>query len=99
MPTFYNQYEIYLKQKGSIPFGRKKLQTVSNRIKRVWDRKPQSNPLTYVDSVENGKTFTVRNYPDSFIRTIDALIKKEKAKQEKLRPAKRIRKRIPLKKK
>lgn len=108
MPTIYQRIQLYYKTPGSITLSKKKIRRIANSIAKIYDTR-DNPPVKYVQSIEDGGTFTVRLYPDSMIKTIDSIILKVVTNlqmtidwQRKNPPPpsveKRIRKRIPIKK-
>ncbi len=76
MPTIYQRFLVYRNRPGSVSFSKTKYRRVCNLIAQTWDRNhrvPWSD-TDYVESIENGVSFSVRNYPDHFTAVIDRLI-------------------------
>lgn len=75
MATFYQRLQLYKQRPDAVHFSNKKIKLLHNGISTLYDRKA-TKPIVYTKSIENGKEYMVRLYPDSFTATIDGLIER-----------------------
>lgn len=76
MPTLFERLQEYKKLPGAITFSNKKIRALAFILKRIYDNHKFNPPIEYVESMEEDKVFRVRNYPASFVKTIDGMIDK-----------------------
>lgn len=74
MATFYERLQLYIKYHPTPTLGKKRIKRLSNSLAVIWDKRKQTEQFTYVDSIEDGQVYTVRNYPEKYTPTIDVLI-------------------------
>ena len=74
MITFFECLQKFYKIPGTFRFSKKQLKAISFRCKIIYDRKIDNPPITYTTNIEEGITFNVRYYPDSFRRIIDGVL-------------------------
>lgn len=84
MITFNDCLLEYQRTTGVV-VSHKKAKLISYKIKTIWDKKGNPPP-SYVDISKNGRTMTVRQYPDKFKPTILGVIQKRlKVKRKRVR--------------
>lgn len=106
MPTVYSRLQEYKKNGGEAEFSKRKYKQLVNCVRYLYDRKPTNPILEYTSSLEGNEVFTVRNYPESFVRIIDAIIRRFERDIISIKnttpvfflPTKKERKRIPWRK-
>jgi hypothetical protein len=76
MATIYERYQRYLEKYGHSPLSKKKYKGVCRYIKYQYDSSPGNPPIEYIESIENNISYTVRNYPDTFIKVMDRIIRR-----------------------
>lgn len=88
MPTFYQRLQEYMQSPGAIQMSPVKINKLGNIVKHTYDKNKNKQPIYYVDSIENGVTYSVRHYPECFTHTIDGLIRTIAAGKKELIPTK-----------
>lgn len=81
MPTFYQCFLEYQKRPDAIKFSKKKIKKLHGHIRRIYDRH-ENPPISYLESQEGDKIYQVRDYPNSFKKTIVDLLNRLHEKEE-----------------
>ncbi len=71
--TVYERLQHYATVPGSRTFSNTEIKKISRALASIYD-KGDYPPIEYVESIENGTTYSVRAYPTYFKRMIDSFI-------------------------
>lgn len=76
MPTVYEILSEFSAAKPGFEFSKKKRRLIAGIIKSVYDKNPKNKPIQYVTSSEGEMEYSVRDYPETFRRTMQGIVLK-----------------------